>query len=105
MECTKIIIVDQMGSRNVRCNFSVSPERDLSRLGFVTCHARREREREVERPDAGQFHGPRVIVVAANRSATWPDAACHGAARWPSLFPLVVSVTPLDRADFHRRCY
>lgn len=64
---------------------------------------RRERER-VERPDAGQFHGPRVIVVAANRSATWPDAACHGAARWPSLFPLVVSVTPL-RADFHRRCY
>lgn len=83
----------------------VPGERSLTaRFRHVSCEER-ERERGVERPDAGQFHGPRVIVVAANRSATWPDAACHGAARWPSLFPLVVSVTPLDRADFHRRCY
>lgn len=34
---------------------------------------------------AGQFRGPRSIVVAANRSATWPDPGASSHSGFPPL--------------------
>lgn len=62
----------------MRGNFS----QESLTAGFVTATRIEEKGK---RPDAGQFQGPRVIVVAANRSATWPSAPCRTVShRWPS---------------------
>lgn len=49
------------------------------------------------RVPAGQFRGPRAIVVAANRSATWPDPDASSHSGFPPL-PFAVSFSP-----FHPR--
>jgi len=57
------------------------------------------------RVPAGQFRGPRAIVVAANRLATWPDP-WRVIAQWPSsssarrLGPSFLSAKDNHRASY-----